>query len=166
MAVGFWERDADRERYLERDRPASIEEPAAGNFWMADYTAILLGFAKTHSQDALDHDGVLKGRWNGAKLTLEATVHLEDKSETNTEVGGRIRRKTLTAEATASYQKTEKTAFGLTVFNRTNDPQDFVQTIETRAEAFVQYAPTPLLRFGLVGGRGRGECRVGRRPGL
>jgi hypothetical protein len=154
MAVGFWEKDADRERYLERDRPASIVQPAAGNFWMADYTAILLGFAKTHSQNTLDHDGVLRGRWEQAKYTLQAAVHLESKSETNTEVGGRIRRKTLTAEATATYLKTEKTALGLTVFNRTNDPQDYVQTVETRAEAFVQYAPTPLLRFGLVGGAG------------
>ena len=30
LAVGFWERDADRERYLERDRPARIEEPPWG----------------------------------------------------------------------------------------------------------------------------------------
>jgi hypothetical protein len=150
-AFGFWEKDVDRERYLDRERPASIVEPGGGNFWMVDYTAILLGFAKTHSQNALDHDGVLKGRWNGAKYTLESAVHLESKSETNTEVGGRLRRKTLTAEATATYLKTEKTSFGLTLFNRTNDPQDFVQTIETRAEAFVQYAPTPLLRFGMVG---------------
>jgi hypothetical protein len=161
LALGYWDDDAIRSRYLDRQRFTSIIDPGEGNFWFADYTAILLGFAKTTSQNSFDQDGLLQGRWRGEKLTLAGTVHLESKSETNTEVGGRIRRKTLTAELAASYQKTEKTTVGVVVHERANDPQDFVQTVETSAEAFLDYAPTPLVRFGFSTGAGVVNVQAG-----
>jgi hypothetical protein len=154
VALGYWESNEDRERYLDKERAASVVQPGQGNFCLVDYTATLLGFAKTHSQNAFDQDGLITGRRGWEKLVLSGTVHLESKSETNTEVGGRIRRRTETGELTSTYQATEKTAVGLAFYDRLNDPKDFVQTLEWRTEAFVDYAATPLVRVGISAGAG------------
>lgn len=149
LSVGFWEKETDQAKYLERQGLASTIDVGQANYFVFDYTAIFLGFAKNDSEDAVDHDALLRGAWRGPKLTVAGNVHLESKSETNTEVGGRIRRKTISGEVTASYQLSEKTYIGLGVYHRTNDPQDYVETIQTHAEAFFDYAPTELVRFGL-----------------
>lgn len=149
LSAGFWEKETDKAKYLERQDLASTVETGESNFFLFEYTAIFLGFARTHSQDTVDQDALLRGAWHGPKLTVAGNVHLESKSETNTEVGGRIRRKTISGELTAAYQLSEKTYVGLGVYHRTNDPQDFVETIQTHAEAFFDYAPTEVVRFGL-----------------
>jgi hypothetical protein len=161
IALGYWESNEDRERYLERERAASLVQPGPGNFFYLDYTATLLGFAKTHSQNAFDQDALITGSRRGEKFTLGGTIHLESKSETNTEVGGRIRRRTQTGELTSSYQATEKTTLGLAFYDRLNDPEDFVQTLEWRTEAFVDYAPTPLVRVGFSAGAGYVDVESG-----
>jgi hypothetical protein len=154
VALGYWESNEDREHYLDKERAASLVQPGQGNFCFLDYTATLLGFAKTHSQNAFDQDALITGRRGGEKFVLGGAIHLESKSETNTEVGGRIRRRTQTGELTSTYQATEKTALGLAFYDRLNDPEDFVQTLEWRTEAFVDFAPTPLVRVGLSAGAG------------
>ena len=155
LGVGFWDSDEERERYLDRQRGAAVVERSRGTFLVVDYTAILLGFARTTSQNAVDHDGLVDLRWESGKLTLGARLHLESKSETNTDVGTRIRRRTLTAEATSSYRITDKTALGLAFFHKTNDPEDFLRTVEWRGEGSVDYAPTPVVRFGFGVAAGR-----------
>jgi hypothetical protein len=132
VALGYWESNDERERYLDKERAASFVQPGQGNFCLVDYTATLLGFAKTHSQNAFDQDALITGRRGWEKLVLSGAMHLESKSETNTEVGGRIRRRTQTGELTSTYQATEKTALGLAFYDRLNDPEDFVQTLEWR----------------------------------
>ena len=161
LGLGFWDSDEERERYLDRQRPGGIGESSRGTFFVVDYTAILLGFARTTSQNAVDHDGLFDLRWESGKLTLGARLHLESKSETNADVGTRVRRRTLTAEATSDYRITDKTTLGLAVFHTTNDPEDFVRTVEWRGEASADYEVAPLVRFGFGVAAGRVQVESG-----
>ena len=155
VALGFWDEEEERERYLARQHGASVIERRGGSFLMVDYTAILLGFARTSSQNAFDHDARFAWRWNVGKLTVGGDVHAESKSETNADVGGRIRRRTLTAEVRASYDLTAKTALEIALFNIHNDPENYVRTVEWRGEAYAGYAVTPLVKLGLGVAAGR-----------
>lgn len=148
VAFGFWDSDYERERYLERRRGTALLDRTRGDFLVVQYTALLLGFVRTPSQNTLDHDARLSARWQREKLTLGATVLLESKSETNTEVGDRIRRKSATAEVTSTYQLTEKIAAGLALSNNVNDPENYARTVDWRAESSLDYSATPLVRFG------------------
>lgn len=161
ITLGYWESNDDRERYLLRERPASLVQPGPGTFCLVDYTATLLGFAKTRFQNAFNQDALITGSRRGEKFVLSGNLHLESVSETNTQVGGRIQRRTQTAELTSQYQVTEKTALGLTFYDRLNDPEDFVQTLEWRTEAFADYAPTPLVRVGVSASAGLVEVQSG-----
>lgn len=154
VALGFWDEEEERERYLSRQHGAATVPRGNGNFLMVDYTAILLGFARTSSQNALDHDGYFAGQWKLEKLTLGASIHGESKSEANADVGGRVQRKTVRTEVRAGYQLSDKTALEVALFNTYNDPEDFTRTVEWRGEAYLAYAPTPLLKFGLGAGAG------------
>ena len=148
-AFGFWDKEDERERYLARQHGASVIDRGGANFLLVDYTAILLGFVRTSSQNAFDQDGRFAWRWNVGKLTLSGSVHAESKSEANIDVGGRIRRQTLTTEVRASYDLSEKTALEVALFNTWNDPHNFSRTVEWRGEAYVRYATSPLLKLGL-----------------
>ena len=64
---------------------------ARGNFLIVDYTAFLLAFARTSSENTLDHDGGVAFRWELAKLTLGATLDAESKTEADPDVGERVK---------------------------------------------------------------------------
>ncbi len=156
VTFGYWELDEQRRDYFdERGDAASFIARARGNFLIIDYTAFLLGFARTSSENTLDHDGRGAFRWELAKLTLGATLHAESKTEANLDVGERVRIRRLAIDLTSRYQISDKTVVGLAFYNTINDPEGFIQTTEWRAEGFAQYAVTPLLQLGLgvAGGR-------------
>lgn len=160
-AFGFWDSEEERARYLARQHGASVIEKGAGSFLMVDYTAILLGFARTRSQNAFDHDARFAWQWKFEKLTVGGSVHAESKSETNADVGGRIHRRTLATEINASYQLTAKTVLEVALFETYNDPEDFVRTVEWGGEAYFGYAATPLVRVGLGIAAGQVEVEDG-----
>jgi hypothetical protein len=156
VTFGYWElQEQEREFLDERMDAAAFIERARGNFLIVDYTAFLLGFARTSSENTVDHDGRAALRWELAKLTLGATVHAESKTEADPDVGERIRVRRLAIDITSRYQLSDKTIFGLALYNTINDPEGFIQTTEWRAEGFAQYAITPLIQVGLgiAGGR-------------
>ena len=161
IGFGYWDDEEEMARYLERKGSASVIGKGAGSFLLLDYTAILLGFAETSSQNAFDQDGQFAWQWKFEKLTIGGGVHAESKSETNADVGGRIRRKTIKTEVRAGYQLTEKTALDIALFNEYNDPEDFVRTVEWRGEAYVGYAVTPLVKLGLGLAAGRVDVEAG-----
>ncbi|MDB6150614.1 MAG: hypothetical protein JWQ44_2062 [Chthoniobacter sp.] len=161
VAFGFWDFDEDQARSRDVRRTGPIWEQSSGNHLAVQYTALLLGFARTRSQNTLDHDGRISARWEREKLTLGATLHLESKSETNTDVGDRIRRKTSTAVVTSSYQLTGKTALGLEFSNRINEPENYARTVEWRAESSMDYSVTPLVRVGLGAALGQVQVQAG-----
>ena len=101
IGIGFWDSEKEREKYLERQRDPTLVERTRGSFLFVDYTAILLGFARHSSQNAFDQDARFDARWERDKLTLGGSVRYESKSEANIDIGGRVRRRTLSAELTS-----------------------------------------------------------------
>jgi len=154
ITFGYWEREEGRDYFQWQDAGSLIERPR-GNFLIADYTAFLLGFARTSSENTVDHDGRVAFRWELAKLTLGATLEAGSNTEADPDVGERVRVRTLAINITSRYQVSDKTLLGLALSNSINDPDGFIQTTEWRAEGFAQYAITPLLQLGLglAGGR-------------
>ena len=149
LAFGFWDSVQARERDLDRLHAATAAvERSRGNFLIFDYTAILMGFSRTTSQNALDHDARFDTQWKTGKLTLGANVQFESKSETNNDVGGRLRRKTLSAGITSSYRFNEKLTLELGLRNATNRPEGFARTTEWRGDISLDYSVTPSARFG------------------
>ena len=162
VALGIW--DAEKRRtdgFLDRQDPATAIDKGRGSFFAVDYTAILLGFAKTSSQNAFDQDARFDARWQAERWSLGGGVRYESKSETNTDIGTRIRRETITAEITASYRVSEKTAIDASASFRANDPEDFVRTTGWKAESFISYEATPLVRIGIGGAVGGVEVEGG-----
>ncbi len=156
ITFGYWELEAQRPDYLYEIRDVDVlAQRALGNFLIVDYTAYLLGFARTGSENTVDHDGRVAFRWELAKLTVGATLHAESKTEADPDVGERVKIRRLAIDIASRYQFSEKTTIGLILSNRVNDPEGFIQTTEWRAEGFAEYAITPLLQLGLgiAGGR-------------
>lgn len=156
VTFGYWELEEQHRDFLDETRDAaSLVERARGNFLIVDYTAFLLAFVRTSSQDTLDQDGRLAFRWELAKLTLGATLDAASMTEADPDVGERVRVRTLAINITSRYQVSDKTLLGLALYNTINDPEGFIQTTEWRAESFAQYAITPLIQLGLgvAGGR-------------
>lgn len=159
LAFGFWDSVEARERDLGRLRALTAAvERSRGNFLIFDYSAILMGFAKTTSQNTLDHDARFDTQWKDGKLTLGASVQFESKAESNRDVGGRLRRKTLSAAITSSYQLDPKTTLALAIYSTTNQPEGFARTTEWRGEGTLDYAFTPRARFGF--GFAAGTLRI------
>ena len=155
VAIGIW--DAEKRRtdgFLDRQDAATEIDKGRGSFFAADYTAILLGFAKTDSQNAFDQDARLDGRWQAERWSLGGGVRYESKSESNTDIGTRIRRETTSAEVVASYRVSDKTAIDASASFRSNKPEDYVRTTGWKVESFVSYEATPLVRIGLGGAFG------------
>ena len=161
LGIGYWDSDEEREAYLDRLRWPTLVESSRGNFLVVDYTAILLGFAETSSQNAFDHDARFDARWEREKLTLGVGVRFESKSETNADIGGRVKRQTLSAEVTSAYQMSPKTALEVAFYAIQNDPENYVRTTEWRGEVGLDYALTPMIRLGLGGAVGRVDSEGG-----
>lgn len=155
IAFGIW--DAERRRtdgFLDSSDPTVSIDKGRGSFFAADYTAILLGFANTSSQNAFDQDARFDARWQAERWSLGGGVRYESKSETNTDIGTRIRRETISAEVVASYRVSDKTAIDASASFRSNKPEDYVRTTGYKVESFVSYEATPLVRIGLGGALG------------
>lgn len=149
LAFGFWDYEARLERFMDRESRASLIEKGPGNFLLVDYTAILLGFVQTSSQNGLDQDARLEAQWHIEKLTLETGFHFESKSETDIDIGNRVRRTAFATEVVSNYQATEKTSLEVGFYNLVEDWQDFSGLVEWRNEDYFDYQVTPLLRASL-----------------
>ena len=149
IAIGIWDSEKRRtDGFLDR-HDAATTLAKRGSYFTIDYTAILLGFAKTDSQNAFDQDARLDARLQGARWTLAGGVRYESKSEANADIGTRIHRETFSAEFNATYRVSEKTAIDSTVLFRANDPEDYVRSTRWEVESYASYALTPIVRAGI-----------------
>jgi hypothetical protein len=126
ITFGYWEPEAQRPDYLYEIRDVdalaqtalgnlyeirdveALAQRALGNFLIVDYTAYLLGFARTGSENTVDHDGRVAFRWELAKLTVGATLHAESKTEADPDVGERVKIRRLAIDIASRYQFSEK----------------------------------------------------------
>lgn len=149
LAIGYWDNEEEMARYLDRTGGAGRLNRGVGNFFVLDYTAILLSFAKTSSQNAFDQDVLLDAGWQFGKLTLGAGTRFESKSEADIDIGGRVRRTALTSKLEASYQLSERTSVEANFYNEVKDRENFIGTVEWRNENYLDYALTPLVNIAL-----------------
>lgn len=161
IALGFWDDEERMERFLDRDRPASSIDRGQGNFLLLDYTAVLLGFEKTSSENSLGHDARIQAQWQLARLTLGAAFHAESKSEKSNDAAGRVRRKAFASEITTRYQLTEKTSLEVDFFNVIQDFEGLVRSNEWRNENYLDYQLTPLAHVAVGLALGRVEVESG-----
>lgn len=157
IAVGYWDNEEEMAQFLDRKRSASLVERGAGNFLVLDYTAILLGFVKTSSQNAFDQDARFDAGWQLGRLTLGAGTHFESKSEADIDVGGRVRRTKIGSEVTARYALSGRTNVEANFYNEVIDREGFIRTIEWRNENYLEYAVTPLMNAAIGVAVGRVE---------
>ena len=161
IALGFWDVEERLEHFLDREHRASAINRGPGNFLLLDYTAILLGFEKTSSENSLDHDARIEAQWQLARLTLGAAFHADSKSQKSSDVGGRVRRKALASELTARYQLTEKTSLEVSLFNVIQDFEGLLRSNEWRTENYLDYQLTPLAHVAVGLALGRVEVESG-----
>ena len=156
LAIGIWDSEKRRtDGFLDRQDSATVLDKGRGTYFVADYTAILLGFEKTDSQNAFDQDARLNARVQAEKWSLRGDFRYESKSEANVDIGTRIRRRTLSAEVVAIYRVSQKTTIDASASLRANDPEDFVRSTGWKVETEATHELTPLVRVGLgaaVGG--------------
>ncbi|MCE9609383.1 MAG: outer membrane beta-barrel protein [Chthoniobacter sp.] len=158
LRAGFWDYEEEMEGYLDRKKSATVlDRGGVGNFLVLDYTASLLGFVKTSSQNAVDQDARFETRWHWAKVEVGAKSQFLSTSTPDADVGGRVRRNTVTTELTASYQLSEKLSANVTLANVYRDPRGFTRSVEWRNEDYVDYQVTPLLHVAVGGAVGRVE---------
>lgn len=161
LGIGFWNSNEARERFLDYRRGLTVADRSEGSFIAIDYTAFLLGFARTSSLNTINHDARFDARWEGEKLKVGASFRYESKLETNADPGRLVTLKTLSAAITSRYQLTHKTGLELGVYHQTNRPEGFVNTVEWRGEGFLDYTATPRARFGFGTAGGRLEVDSG-----
>ena len=155
ITIGIWDSEyRHSDSFLDRQGPATPFEAGRGSYFVMDYTAILLGFARTDSQNAFDQDARIGARLRADKWTLGANLRYESKSETSTDIGARIRRKRASAEIEASYRISEKTSIDTSAYVRANDPEDYVKSVGWNVEGLASYELTPRVRIGVGGAVG------------
>jgi len=154
IALGFWNSNEARERFLDYRRGIAVADRSEGNFVAVDYTAILLGFARAPELNTVNHDARFDARWERGKVELGASVHFAKTLQADADPGRLVILKSLSAAITSRYQLGPKTALGFGFYNQVNDPQgvertdEYVRTVEWRGEGFADYAATPRVRFG------------------
>ena len=148
LALGFWKSNEARERFLHYRRGVTVADRSEGSFAAFDYTAILLGFARTSSLNTVNHDARFDARWERGKFTVGGNIRYESKLEANADPGRLVTRKTLSASIISHYQLTKRTGLELGMYHETNRPEGFVRTAEWSGAGFADFAVTPRVRFG------------------
>jgi hypothetical protein len=148
LGLGFWNSNEARERFLNYRRGLTVADRSEGSFVAIDYTAFLLGFAKTSSLNTVNHDARFDARWEGEKLKVGASFRYEAKLETDPDPGRLLTTETLSAAIASRYQLTHKTGLEVGMYHETNRPEGYVNTTEWRGEGFIDYAASSRVRFG------------------
>ena len=161
IAFGWWDDEARLANFLDRKKPASSLEHGRGNFLAFDYTAIFLGFTDNSAENSFDQDAHADAQWQSGKLTLSGRLRFESNSEPNIEIGGRVRTRTLTAEATARYEVGGKITVEANVSVEKNEREDFVSAVVWQTEDYVEYKVRPGLRLGLGAAVGEAQVEAG-----
>lgn len=151
VSFGFGDSNERFESFLYRDRRASRAERPEGNFLTADYTASLLGFARTDSENMVNHDARIEAQWETGKLQISGAFSFQDGTAADIDIGGRVQRRVYTASVGVKYQVMEKVSLETTLRRTISEPADFITTKEWTSENWINYLATPLVTVGLGG---------------
>lgn len=149
ITIGIWGDDVRIDHYLDREGSAAVIERGSGSFLMLDYTAILVGFAETQSQNSFDQEARIDAQWELGRAVFTAGSRFEQRTETNADVGDRVRRTSLDTSVGMKYQLSDKASVDFALNNRVREYKGRPGNTEWSAEGFFDFQTTPLVRFGL-----------------
>lgn len=120
-----------------------------GTFALFSYDATLYAFLDNPNLDTVNHDAALQVQWAGARLTLDSSLTFRDLTETDTELGQRIRRRIYDGRIRASYAWSAKTTLGAELNNTYTDYDRQLDSEETSLALFGDYTLSQLTQVGL-----------------
>lgn len=147
------------EHYFEALNLETDDNPQS--FLFAKYVANAAFFVDHGSEDALDHDALLAGRWEMAKLTLGLRLHYQTLSGTDIDVGDRVKRKIYSGAITSLYHLSDKVSLELNVYNSTYDYQNQVDYSEWTLEDWANYQILPKTKISLGTRLGTVDIKTG-----
>ncbi len=131
-------------------------EDVPHSFGFVKYLASETIFSDHSGEDALDHDALLSGRVEFAKLQLNGRLYFKTLSGTDVELGDRVKRKVYGGSVGALYNFSDKTSFEISLSNDSYDYENRVDWREWVLEDYLNYQVLPKTRvaigtrFGLV----------------
>ncbi len=147
LAAGWGDYDGEVRQlgsYTRHFEPLEIDfEDTPRTFIFGKYNANAFFFAKNTDQNIVDHDALIAGRWEGAKLTVGGRFYFQTLSDRDIEVGTRARRKVYGGEITSNYAFGGKTSVDLNFYNRSYDYAQQLDWQEWMAEGWLNYQAMP-----------------------
>jgi hypothetical protein len=131
------------------------------SFLFAKYVANAAFFMDHSSENAVDHDALVAGRWESSKLTLGLRLRFQTLSGTDIDVGNRVKRKVYGGVITSLYTLTEKTSLELNIYNNTYDYQNQLDWSEWILEDWANYQILPKTKISLGTRLGTSEIKSG-----
>jgi hypothetical protein len=125
---------------LDMFAPAVVDETyEPRSFLFFRYTPTLRLFARHDSEDALDHDVALEGRWQLTYLTLGFRTRFQRLTTPDIDVGGRVRRSIFSQEFSATYDCTDKTSLEFGLAGNARHYSTHIDSNEVTAQNWLNY---------------------------
>ncbi len=149
IAIGYLDEETRLLRFLERENRASRIDRFDGQFLLLDYTPSFVVFSDNGSEDSFDQEARFEARWQLQKLSLAAQARYISVREANVELNQRLERTSESAGLSANYQLTERTSIEVGGYFQNDEYENASGNTEYRAEGFIGYELTPVVKFGL-----------------
>jgi hypothetical protein len=124
------------------------------NYFTSDYTATAELFKRHTNQDAIEQNLSMEGQVKLAHITFRGDVQIQDTTESNVDIGNRVRSQIYTAHASARYDVSEKTYVEATGQIIVAHYSSYIGSNDGRAGVAFHYMPNPrtTVGVGVMGG--------------
>jgi len=167
VAVGrgeFRSELANLSSYQNRFDPDRSEMVASTNYIFLHYVPSVTLFADHSGENSFDNDVTLDGQYEWKRLTIGLKGRFQTLNVPDVDLGARVKRNLFTGALTSKYDYSAKTSFEFNLFNSIRDyAGDRVDTVEYRAQAWVNYQARPKITLGV--GLTYGRVELSRGPG-
>ena len=149
LAIGYLDEESRLTRFLDREERASRINRFEGNFLLLDYTPSFIVFADHDSENSFDQEARFEARWQLRKLSIAAQARYISEQEANVELNSRLRHTGVGGGVSANYQISERTSVEVGGYVQHDKYENASGNTEYRAETFLGYEVSPVLKFGL-----------------
>ena len=153
LAFGLGDYDGEIRQlgsYEHHFEPLELDpDDLAKNFIFARYNVNAFFYDKNTDQNSVNHDALISGRWEGAKLTIGARFYYQTLSDIDIEVGNRVDRTVYGGELSSKYSFGGKTSIE---FNLSNQSYDYAKQLswhQWMVEDWLNYQVLPKTKVSL-----------------
>jgi hypothetical protein len=132
-----------------------VDELTAGRYLYINYHPTFEVFAKNSDQDAVEEDAVVAGSYQFTKLTLETRLEYQSLSDTDIDIGERVKRDLYTGSLVATYAYDDKTSLEDTLSLTSEQFSDLYDSYTEPEDIFYldyQFAPKTNVSVGAAFG--------------